>query len=103
MTHTIDTKAIQELAATCPEARAYLEREFPEVFCTINYNGDYLIDDTEPDVLVKSNGLNANGSVNSKSLHFANKSIFEHTKNTHRKATTEEIQRFIPDYKPNTD
>lgn len=70
MTHTIDTKAIQELAAMSPEAKAYLEREFPEVFYT----------DGKPTYRFTIN--DAEGSEI-------------------REATTEEIQRFIPDYKPN--
>lgn len=77
MKHTIDTKAIQELAAMSPEAKVYLERVFPEAFKLGYYkdkNQNSLLISTEPESMLKNYGWHP--------------------------ANVEEIQRFIPYYKP---
>lgn len=85
MTHTIDTKAIQKLAAMSPEAKAYLEREFPQVFKSkIDHKTRYYISENNDGMCL---------------MMF--KGVDNPIKKGWKLATSEEIQRFIPDYKPN--
>ena len=80
MNHNIDTKAILHLASMGNEIREYLKEQFPDAFNHMPEKLFYLID-TEADTphLFICGGLKSP---------------------TWRQATTAEIQRFIPDYKP---
>lgn len=121
MTHTIDTKAIQELAETSPEARAYLEREFPEVFtepvcCPSDLpafvipphekhnvkQNDWMISN-DSDILVSFIKYTDDDCFLAQTFITGTWKVQRLLGCQFRPATTEEIQRFIPDYKPNTD
>jgi hypothetical protein len=101
MKHTIDTKVIQELAAMSPEVKVYLEKEFPDAFKQkIDFTKDLVIDPEYPDVLVKCGSLNEDGLMIPKTIYNLSKDIWKLRTEVYRRATTEEIQLFIPDYKP---
>lgn len=119
MNHNIDTKAIQELAAMSPEAKAYLEREFPEVFtepkrCPFDLpafvipahkkhnvkSGDWMISN-EGNQLVMFLKYTDDDCFLARTFFGGDWQTFRVLGFQYKPATTEEIQRFIPDYKPN--
>jgi hypothetical protein len=71
----IDEKAILELAALGSEVKQYLKDKYPEVF-----NKTYYYNDVFGNCLIVTIG----------------------PINGYQIATTEEIQRYLPDYKPET-
>lgn len=111
MKHTIDTKAIQELATMSPEVKVYLEREFPEAFTDlpidkpciltedINYK-DWFIFNGSPEFIAKPTRRDKDktflGFLMCGDLSHFNE-FFGHNI---RKASVAEIQRFFPKHKP---
>lgn len=119
MNHTIDTKAILELAETSPEARAYLEREFPEAFaepkrCPYDIPAFIIPPHKKHDVLTGAWMISNENDILVMFIKYTDDDCFlaetfiSGQWETHRllgyqfrPATTEEIQKFILDYKPN--